>query len=380
MSGSPRPSLRVRILGYGLMILAPLALAALLEGVGLVYLKSRGEPTHRPFVRRGAIQEAKGLFDTRDSFSYLDPHLSHAHNPASLTRLGLKHIPGFAIFGAAEDPEAATVVALGGSTTDPVAGTSWPEFLAERLARDGYSVRVLNGGVAGYSSNQELLKLIRDVLPLKPALILSLNGVNDLGFLHSAPAHPMVHPYQKRILSAVAGAGTNAPLLMPNAVSAAIDLFSGPPEIGINLGTEADPRDYEQWFANVRMMHAVSAEFGIPYVCFLQPILGVGDYEASAEEEAMLEKTATQHAPARDYKAEMVHFYTGARDEAKRAPYVVDLVDVFAGEAGMYNDARHQTAAGRKHLADAVFQHCLRLGVLDGVRRNLGSPPPPGAP
>lgn len=53
---------------------------------------------------------------------------------------------------------------------------------------------------------------------------------------------------------------------------------------GVNFETEVTAKGYEQWFANVRAMHAVSVAFGIPYICLLQPILGVGAYAARVDE------------------------------------------------------------------------------------------------
>lgn len=357
-------SLKTRVIGYTLIAFVPFALAVLVEGAGYTWLKAHGNDTYRPFLKRGAIQEAEGLLDTRDSFSYLDPHLSHAHNPAAIERQGYATAPGFAVFGAIDAPDALTVVALGGSTTDPLTGTSWPLFLADRLAEAGYTARVLNGGVAGYSSNQELLKLIRDVLPLEPDLVLSLNGVNDLGFMHSTTNHPMVHPYQKRVLAAVSGSAQPASPLLPNAVSAVASLFQDSPEIGLHLGTVVRRADFEQWFSNARAMRAVAAEFEIPYVCFLQPILGAGDYDMAPAEEAMLERTVDQHAHYRDYLGDVQAFYAGARERAAGVPYIVDFTDAFDGHAGMYRDSRHQTEAGSRHLADAVFTHCEAMGLF----------------
>ena len=40
--------------------------------------------------------------------------------------------------------------------------------------------------MSGYTSAQELLKLVRDVLPLKPDIVIQWDY--DIGFLHSFPA------------------------------------------------------------------------------------------------------------------------------------------------------------------------------------------------
>ncbi len=361
------PRLVVRLLGYVLFLLIPILLAILLEFSGFLYLKHHGLHTYRLLVKRGEFKEAEGIFDRQGSLSYLDPHLSHSHNPTHMVDAGMEYIPGFSIFGEKDNPDAFTIIALGGSTTDPLGGKSWPQFLAERLLAEGYSVRVLNGGVAAYTSNQEFLKLIRDALPLEPDLIISLNGVNDLGYMHSVLEHPMVHPYQERVLRSISDSAQPTSPILPNAVGAALMLFRGPPAIGVNLGTTVKRRDYEQWFGNVRMMHAVSSEFGIPYLCFLQPILGVGEYHIVQEEQAMLDKTIRQLASQRDYLDDVEKFYTGARASAEGTPYIIDFVDIFAGKQEMYGDSRHPNYTGRKLLGNSIFEFCRAHGLLEAV-------------
>jgi hypothetical protein len=151
---------------------------------------------------------------------------------------------------------------------------------------------------------------------------------------------------------------------MPNAFSAATLFFYGKGEMGLNLGTKSELKDYEQWYKNVRLMHAVSEEFQIPYLCFLQPVLGEGAYEISPEEQAMLDKTIAQHASRRDYLADVNGFYRGARELSKVTPYIVDLTGVFDSQQAMYMDARHQSLAGVQVLAKSILERCMSLGVF----------------
>jgi hypothetical protein len=69
------------------------------------------------------------------------------------------------------------------------------EELSKLLTADGYSGTIVNGGTGGYSSNQELIKLIRDGLEFKPDIVISYSGINDMGKYNELP-YPMVHPYQ----------------------------------------------------------------------------------------------------------------------------------------------------------------------------------------
>ena len=199
---------------------------------------------------------------TTTKMSYLDPHLGYAHEHATDRALGDgQWLPGFVIYGDAMAEDAFWIVALGGSTTDPIDGNNWPKQMQEILASEGVPAVVYNGGVSGYSTSQELFKLIRDVLPLEPDLIISLSGVNDLAFLHSMPGHPMVHPYQKRLLDTITG--ERPVIFFPNArrrlqrwrtqKTPAIDRV-----LGVNYGPNVAANHVGHWARNTRLMHAVA--------------------------------------------------------------------------------------------------------------------------
>lgn len=84
---------------------------------------------------------------------------------------------------------------LGGSTTDQTAiFHNWPAPLTQRLGELGHDVIVFNGGVSSFGVAKELLKLIRDGLPLKPDLILTYNGVNEF---ESEDGYPFFSSWEK---------------------------------------------------------------------------------------------------------------------------------------------------------------------------------------
>jgi lysophospholipase L1-like esterase len=269
------------------------------------------------------------------------------------------------VHGTGADERLNRIVTLGGSTTDPIVERSWPEQLAAQMREAGYRVLVYNGGVAGYSSSQELLKLLRDGLTQKPHVVVSLNGINDMAFLHAVPGHPMVHPYQVRMLEAAAGQHPFP--ILPNFSALAKRVMDvGPPAIELGAHNGASP--FEQWRRNIRSMHALCGEFGVDYRCFLQPVLGIGAYTPTAGEEAMLAETQAQHAKRRDYRAEMAAFYEAARSFAAQKRWCEDLTDLFAGQAGVYHDARHLTPQGNAQVAKAVLDVLRKDGL---IRRNV---------
>lgn len=298
--------------------------------------------------------------------SYLDPHLGFAHNQS--TDLDLSDdgaIPGFVVYGNSSSPDALNIVALGGSTTDPIDRENWPMHLHKILTSNGWDAKVYNGGVSGYSSNQELLKLIRDVLPLDPDIVLSLSGINDLGFMHSINMHPMVHPYQQRVLDHLLV--ETPPKFMPNTMKfiSRKKRESIPPLYrieGRNLGTETSTTPAAQWARNVRLMHTIAAEMGTTYYCFLQPVLGVGSYVPTPQEIKMLDEAISLSKDR--YGNWLREFYTPTIREAAVLPFVEDITDVFGADNDLYRDARHPNGEGYKRIAERIYQHLVETEAL----------------
>ena len=80
---------------------------------------------------------------------------------------------------------------MGGSTTDPLGSKfsgyegTWPDLLAKNLSkRLNSSVTLINSGMAGATSSQELLRLITIInyMNEKPEKIISFNGINEYYF------------------------------------------------------------------------------------------------------------------------------------------------------------------------------------------------------
>lgn len=77
------------------------------------------------------------------------------------------------------------IVALGGSTTYSQGvddfENSYPSLLENHLRESGFdAVEVINAGVSGYTSHQNLINLQFRVLPLLPDLIIIYQGFNDI--------------------------------------------------------------------------------------------------------------------------------------------------------------------------------------------------------
>jgi hypothetical protein len=96
-------------------------------------------------------------------------------------------------------------VTLGGSTTSGfyqhyADGYTYPYWLNQMTSAVG--VKVINGGLGGYSSTQELLKLVTEVPRLKDhvEMVISLNGINDTPDYHGPDAERSVdYPFMTAV-------------------------------------------------------------------------------------------------------------------------------------------------------------------------------------
>ncbi len=359
----PRRARLLRTLSILCGIGIALALLCASEAGAIWYLRRNSLPTY-PFLinytpDRGPKAVSPMFAETL--YSAYDPILGYADNPAATT-LDYNSQPGFTIYGKGKDAnQSLVIVTLGGSTTDGNVPNIWVQALQEMMAAEGINVEVYNGGVAGYSSSQELFKLIRDVIPLKPDLIISYNGVNDLGLGDAVYKHPMVNNYQESIMNYLVQ--EPPPLVLPNTIKVIQSMpwyaNNKRNKSAVNYGTIVNIPPEKTWYRNVRMMHAVAGEFNIPYVVVLQPALGVGKYgELNTSEKQMF--TNAQGYQAEGYKTLLNAFYKAAQLDCKKLDYCENLVDVFAGQTGIYVDKMHVNDEGNRLVAGAIFDALLR--------------------
>jgi lysophospholipase L1-like esterase len=277
-------------------------------------------------------------------FSLFDPFCGYDYANADLPdRDDEQKKAGFSVYKTpGSSPSIANqirIVTLGNSTTTPHFAECWPKQLLRIFKAEGLNVKIYNGGVSGYTSAQELLKLVRDVLPLKPDIVISYSGIRDIGFFHSIPGHPFINKFLSRTLSSLP--------ISSFKTKTGKDTISG-----INYGTRSNTTPHENWCANIRMMNAISKEFKIKFYSILQPTLGIGNYTLSCLERDMLQKFDLSFH--NEYMSELNSFYNATRKFAEKTDFITDLVDVFAGHSDIYYDCRHPNGAGYEIVAKHI--------------------------
>ncbi len=265
------------------------------------------------------------------------------------------------------------IVGLGGSTTDPSGEPkNWVYQLSAQCSKASLSCHALNGGISGYTSTLELLKLERDVIPLRPDIVVSLNGVNDEGIWHFENVS-FTTPYHRELSRFLAGAlrDVRSPLYSPPALTGLLPnarfFFrllrfnlsgkDGAAPARVDLGTADGFTRAERWEYNVRMMHAVSAEFGARYFVVLQPHLGLAPQELARKLEQM-------GASIMFDEARMREFYEDARARCAKLSYCLDLSRDFPLQARLFLDPMHLVTEGHALEGKRIFEFLRKKNAL----------------
>lgn len=336
-------------------------------------LDSRGQESYPVVWNRGGYDsDGEGVLAQIHVASTFDPLLGYGIDD-DLDRLDEAKIPGFVVYGA-DRPRTMRIVTLGGSTTDPRAIHLWPKYLEEEAKLAGYSIQVFNGGVAGYASSSELLKLIRDVLPLEPDIVICLNGENDVNFGSMIPRHPMMHRAHQNLIDSLTGEAASPSRVLPNIVSLLSNKSpEGPGDLKFTLGTVTHISDVGVWDQNIRIMDSIARTEGFKYMNILQPLMGIGVYTPSKEEKRMLQETIDRRKhiaqAGSNYLTYVRKFYTDAIVLCEAYPFCESFVDIFANKREMYADARHQTKAGGRLLAQHVLEELVKREWLSKAER-----------
>lgn len=264
----------------------------------------------------------------------LDPNLGYE----SLYRQNV----GFDRFG--QGDEELTIVTLGGSTTDArlFPFLSWSEILYNMLCEAGISAQILCGGCGGYKSSQELIKLIRDVLPMKPDIVIEYGGGNDISFIDEEEKYPFIHPYQ---------------MTLAEKAGALIEITNKFKRSNkIHLGHVSGNTPAQQYMDNIKTMNAICETHGIHFHGFLQPCLGSkADYSLDEMELIINEFPG--------WKAEKEKRFYDSID-TKGLSYITDCRYLFDNMEKIYIDGIHVTESGNKIIAQKIFDYVTSSKIL----------------
>ena len=219
--------------------------------------------------------------DTLLGYAYHDTFV----NPPS-DAFPMTYQDGFVVYGKKRGNidwrtlERPVIVALGGSTTEPNRRgdyNSWPEEMARLMKEKNIRGTVVNGGVGGYSSSQELLKFIRDVIEIAPDIVITYHGVNEDDF--GPVPYPMNVPYLHSVLTDLVY-GKRTSVFFPNTVYFIKSFYSDKKDgiHDISRGIPTHKSQAEYLIRNVKLMDAIAEQHGIKHVSILQPYIMTGNF------------------------------------------------------------------------------------------------------
>ena len=284
----------------------------------------------------------KNLIDYNRFFNAAGYIRNHRYRLDSLIGYGLPaegcDKNGLKIFGNAANARRVIAI-LGGSTSDPCVyeWKSWGEYLFNNhLSKDETALVI--GATAGYSSSEELFKLIRDVMPLNPYLVISYSSVNDNDTLF-----PYENSYKHKLFKKISAMRIEDPY--------------GNSGVGEFIGgvQRKSVKGSEKWLTNQRIMNAVCREFGIQFVCILQPNLITKQKEKKDEE--ILFYVQDQ------IKKQRVRFNNGIENKVDEYDFIENGVHWLDGEDGLFYDYCHLNEKGNMIIADKIFD-CLKRRKL----------------
>jgi hypothetical protein len=315
------------------------------------------------------------------------------------------------------------IVMLGGSTTYGIGASCFESIAvklenllnANRIDPDIHRVEVINAGVGGYSSSQELLFYLTEIVHFKPDLVIMYDGWNDarLNRFYAESMHSF-RPSSYRSSRTDQFSNVVEDLTSPIAtlgnfiksLGAAFNVTASYTAIdrSINLSKifwqkvkqkikskildhdtlgvwvreqklynplvrSLTPRMTEIYIENLRRMAALTKSEGTKFAAFLQPIMGVDDKPYDDLFEKPL-RNVIWSKPKFDF---LFRFYANVRRDLieladspnARSACIKDISHVFSSTKEIvYTDSGHLNGFGNQLVAERIAAELIRCQLL----------------
>ena len=250
---------------------------------------------------------------------------------------------GFTRYLTGNSDERIRIVTLGGSTTDAqlYPFKCWSEILKELLEQDHIAAEILCGGMADYNSCSEMIKLLRDVIKIKPDIVLSYSGINDMNIERFGrySQFPFLNGLMLEYIE------------KSNAVSGK-NMQYGIPE----------KRDIvDVWIENESTMNIIAKEHGISFFAFFQPCLTNRFF--SEDDNSYIEKMLNYHFTDFEQKEVCWSLVSNCKQFMEKIPklqkkWLFDLSHIFDDKIckDIYLDPLHVTEKGNYIIARNIYQ------------------------
>ena len=238
--------------------------------------------------------------------------------------------PGIMVYGK-EGESDYKIAVLGSSTTDGAMYPfkSWAQLLYEELGEK--NITIYNGGVRGYSSGQGMIKLVRDILPLKPDMIIVYDGASEL---FKSTGYPFAFEYSCKVFEYANEHIENNYVVEGNR--------------DVCLGLNNNESCFDSWLSNIECMYAIAYYRKIDFFVFCQPWL------ISKRGKTIKEKNIQLSMPGvvlDNMRKNALRSYIGERKDLP--DYIHDLSHVFDGK-DVYMDLCHVWEEGNRIISGEI--------------------------
>ena len=196
---------------------------------------------------------------------------------------------------------------------------------------------IFNGGVVGYTSSHEMIKLLRDVFFLRPGMVIVYDGFNDM----AAPStqNPFAFLDMQKIVNY---ADRYKDRLWLDFFAEGLEPYTG---------IRPDIDKFDIWLNNIRRMKVICEGEGINFYGILQPVL-YSKLNRTKEEDGIIWSTWRTHNCydwANEFRNRMINIIDS--DEL-----IYDLSHIFDAESDIYMDDCHVYEKGNKIIADYIYE------------------------
>ncbi|MBD5497015.1 MAG: hypothetical protein HDR11_04505 [Lachnospiraceae bacterium] len=212
----------------------------------------------------------------------------------------------------------------------------WPRLVYERMEKAGGNPSFLLCASYGHTTSQSLLKLIRDILPLRPDIVIDYCSLENDCLYGEWMTAPFIVGYQKKILS-----------LVKNQIK---DRFENRNVNQINLGNRSKRRTAEVILDNIYMSKLLCEAYGIRYICVFPP--SITTQKVHAPEDMELQWSFAK------YGRIIQRVYTEIEEKMEEAvrDCVVDGRSWLDGYDNLFYDQFHLYENGNQLIADKMME------------------------
>ena len=320
--------------------------------------------------------------------------------------------PGAAAFPRRPPPDVYRIAVFGGSTVEGNGATGSLHALPAELlnvlgekyepASTGKaSFEVINAGVAGYMSVNELLYYLSEIRDFHPDLVISYNAWNDLQIQNRLlAAHgpdtprlvtedtytfaPIINGYFNWTTSVARAFRLTAADLISSLYGFAIldmplRLIAKTVATAVP-GVLPDPhysvQSVERYVDNIQLMALAARRDGVEHAWFLQPLVGIGHHppgkstapgELQFDEQEYIDTRPKYVEQRQRFYADTVRTIDQVRAQAgiTLPPCMADLSNVFDDNpTHVYSDGGHLNDAGNRIVASRIANELARCGLV----------------